>query len=358
MVTPRYFPYMGGVESHVYQVALRLAARGVDVTVLTTDPRGDLPVSEEQVGVHVRRVRAWPAGADWYFAPGLYRAIATGGWDIVHLQSYHTLVAPVAMLAAWRAKIPFVVTFHGGGHSSRLRNALRGVQQTLLRPLLRRARRLVIVARFELDLFSRRLGLPADRFALIPNGSDLPRVEPAAPREDGQTVIASVGRLERYKGHQRVLAALPGVLEQQPDALLRILGAGPYAGELRRLAGALGMTEHVEIMAIPAADREAMANALARCALVVLLSDYETQPIAIMEALALGRPALVADTSGLHELAERGWVRAIPVGSTAEQVAAAILDQLCGPLIPVGVRLPTWDDCASGLLRVYGEILT
>ena len=35
MVTPRYFPYVGGVETHVYEVARRLADVGVEVTVLT-----------------------------------------------------------------------------------------------------------------------------------------------------------------------------------------------------------------------------------------------------------------------------------------------------------------------------------
>ena len=36
MVTPRYFPYMGGVETHVHEVGGRLCRLGVDVTLLTT----------------------------------------------------------------------------------------------------------------------------------------------------------------------------------------------------------------------------------------------------------------------------------------------------------------------------------
>ena len=70
-------------------------------------------------------------------------------------------------------------------------------------------------------------------------------------------------------------------------------------------------------------------------------------------ALALGCPALVADTSGLHELAEEGLVRAIPLESTAEEVAAAVLHQLREPLVPPRMTLPTWDDCANDLLALY-----
>ena len=357
MVTPRYFPYIGGVETHVYEVARRLARVGVDVTVLTTDPGGQLPTTEQSEGVRIQRVRAWPAKRDYYFAPDIYTMITQGNWDVVHIQSYHTLVAPLAMFAARRAKIPYVVTFHGGGHSSRLRNALRGAQRALLRPLLTRAERLIAIARFEIESLGEQLELPAERFVFIPNGADLPMAAtPVAQAITDKILIASVGRLERYKGHHRVIEALPYILEQHPNVRLWIAGAGPYEAALRHLALKLGVAGCVDIRAIPPANRERMASELAKAALVVLLSDYETHPIMALEALALGRPVLVADTSGLSELAEKGLARAIPLQSTAQQVAAAILDQLRQPLAPPSIDLPTWDECAASLFSLYKTV--
>jgi len=342
----------------VYQVTRRLTQQGVDVTVLTTDPSGQLPVSEQVEGIQVQRVRAWPANRDYYFAPDVYRVIRQGKWDIVHVQSYHTFVPPLAMLAALRARIPYVVTFHGGGHSSRLRNALRSAQRALLRPLLARAERLVAVAKFEIAMFGQELRVPRERFALIPNGSDLPKVtQPASKAAQAGTLIASVGRLERYKGHQRIIAAMPHILKQKPDARLWIAGVGPYEAELKHLAARLGVTDHVLIRAIPAADRETMAAELSKAALFVLLSEYETHPISALEALAVGLPVLVADTCGLSELAERGWARAISLNSTDQQVAEAVLDQLEHPLAPTSLDLPTWDDCAASLLALYQTIV-
>src|SRR4051794_2271710 len=64
-VTPRYLPFIGGVENHVYQVARRLVQRGVDVTVLTTDTTGTLEPRETLEGVKVQRVRAFPADRDY-----------------------------------------------------------------------------------------------------------------------------------------------------------------------------------------------------------------------------------------------------------------------------------------------------
>src|ERR1022692_264251 len=89
LVAARYFPYMGGLETHVYEVGRRLARVGVEVTILTTDLDGHLPTFEEVEGVQIRRVRAWPSNRDYYFAPAIYRIIINGQWDLIHCQGYH-----------------------------------------------------------------------------------------------------------------------------------------------------------------------------------------------------------------------------------------------------------------------------
>lgn len=354
MVTPRYLPSMGGVENHVYQVARRLVQSGVDVTVLTTDPSRQLPQFEVMEGIKIRRIAAYPAQRDYYFAPELSHIIRRGQWDLVHVQSYHTLVAPLAMWAAWRAGVPYVVTFHGGGHSSALRNRMRSAQQTLLRPLLARAEKLIAVANFEIDHYGKRLQLTPERFTVIPNGCEFDHYPPVmAPTTAAGTRIVSVGRLEEYKGHQRILAAMPYLLPHYPDAHLRIVGEGPYKVALQQQVAALGLGERVEIGGIAMAERAKLAATVAGATVVTLLSDYETHPIAALEALALQRPVLVANTSGLQELAAQGLVRAIGLESTPQAVAAAVIEQIRNPLIPAKVALPTWDGCAQDLLTLY-----
>jgi glycosyltransferase involved in cell wall biosynthesis len=96
-----------------------------------------------------------------------------------------------------------------------------------------------------------------------------------------------------------------------------------------------------------------MAELLSRASLIVLFSEYEAHPVAVMEALSLKRPVLVANTSGLHELAVRGLVQAVPLDSTPDQLAQAMIQQLDQPLIPENIHLPTWEECAASLLAVY-----
>ncbi len=275
------------------------------------------------------------------------------------MQSYHTLVAPLAMLRALTLGIPYVVTFHGGGHSLELRNRARRAQRRLLRPLLRRAARLIAVARFEVEEYGEELGVPAEKFALIPNGTDLAfSTEAEAPTtgQNGRATLASIGRLERYKGHHRVIAAFPHVLEREPEARLLIVGKGPYEAELRRQAEELGLGERVEFTSVPTDDPGGMASLLSGVSLVVLLSDFETHPLVALEAAAAGKRLLVADNSGLAEIAADGFARAIPTDEDPDAVGDAMIEELAKPAPTARPALTSWDECAAELLALYRSI--
>jgi glycosyltransferase involved in cell wall biosynthesis len=123
------------------------------------------------------------------------------------------------------------------------------------------------------------------------------------------------------------------------------------------MATDLGVNEWTQIGSIPPGNREGMATIMSKASLVTLLSEYEAHPIAVMEALSLRRPVLVADTSGLSELAQGGFVSAIPLNSTTTQIAEAVLEQLCSPRQPSAIALPTWDECANTLLALYDDII-
>jgi glycosyltransferase involved in cell wall biosynthesis len=356
MVTPRFPPYSGGVELHVAEVARRIAKMGHVITVLTTDPSGALPAKEQQDGVEIERVRAWPRQRDYYFAPGIWNRVVRSGSDVVHVQSYHTFVAPMAMAAARRAEIPYVLTFHAGGHSSSTRRALRGVQFAALRPLLARAAALVALAPFEVERYSQQLRLPRERFAVIPNGADLPVPRRARGADGRGPVIASLGRLERYKGHQHVLAAFPAILRERPNARLWIAGTGPYAPELEQLAQRLGVTDRTDIHAVPPEDRARMADELAQVDVAVLASDFETHPIAMLEAASLGCGLVVADSPGLRELGAEGIAHVVAHADQSDELAAAVLAELDKPRAAPALKLPSWDACAEKLCALYAAV--
>jgi glycosyltransferase involved in cell wall biosynthesis/GT2 family glycosyltransferase len=358
MVTPRSPLSQGGVERHVMEVSRRIAAAGAEAGVLCTEPGGPKLREEERDGVEIRTVRAWPANRDWCLAPRIWREMSRRPWDVVHVQSYHTFVAPLAMLRALTLGIPYVVTFHGGGHSSDARNKVRGLQRALLRPLLKRAERLVAVARFEIEEYGGELGIGAEKFALIPNGTDLAFSGAGSDngQPEGPPAIASIGRLERYKGHHRVIGAFPYVLNSEPEARLFVVGTGPYEEELRKQARELGIEDRVEFTSTPPDQPTAMAELLRRISLVVLMSDFETHPLVALEAAAAGRRLLVADASGLAEIAADGFARAIPLDESAAGIGAAVIEELGKPPQTKRPRLTSWDECAAELLALYRSL--
>ncbi len=362
-VVQRFYPELGGTETHVAEVARRLAERSdLNLSVLATDRSGDLPRREQMHGYQVIRRRSWPRQQDYYFSPGLARVIATGGWDLVHFQGIHTLVPPVGMLAANLARIPYVLSFHSGGHSSDLRSAGRGAQWKVLTPLLRRAERLIAVSRFERSHFSAVTGIAPSRFAVLPNGGALPPVPTPLSPVPGR--IVSSGRLEKYKGHHRVIQALPLIRRVRPEAHLVVLGSGPYEPQLRALAEDLGVGQAVQWRSLPPGERGAMAQELAQASVMAAMSSYEAHPVAVMEAVTLGLPVVGCDVAGIGDLVEDGLVRGIAAEAGSAVMAEAllqVLDEVAArgqqPHQLVDVALPTWESSAEGLAQIYHNVL-
>lgn len=357
MVTPRFAPLVGGIETHVLEVSRRLVERGVAVTVLTIDESGRLSPAETDGGVRIRR---YPAVAPGGFSTALRRDLITTSesYDLVHVQGVHTALPVLAMDAARRAKLPSVLTFHTGGHSSRVRNAARDVQWRMLRPALRRVDRLVAVCEYEVGYFSRRTGVPLQRFSLIRNGASPLPVDAALVRPvSGAPLIACVARLERYKGQHRLIAAMPEVLRRAPGARLVLVGSGPYEQALRDQVVRLRLEQHVDFMSFSPAERGQLGALLQRADVHTLLSDYEAHPVAVMEAAALGVPTLVAAGSGLTELVSAGLADGIHRDTPPAAVAEALIATAARPRGSRGTRLPTWDDTVDTLVDLYDTVL-
>jgi len=341
---------------HVHEVTRRLSALGgFEITVLATDRSRLLPRQEVMEGIPVLRVPSWPRKRDYYLAPGIAGVIRQRRWDLVHCQGIHTPVPLLAMISARRAGIPYLVTFHTGGHSSRLRNAMRTTQWRLAGPLLRNAVSLIAVSRFEAAALTRHARLGDKPVIVIRNGGALPPPRPGTVAVPGR--IVSSGRLEQYKGHHRVIEALPYVMHEVPEAHLLILGRGPYESNLYKLASHLGVADRVIIKHLAPADRQGMATVLAESSVVAALSDYEAHPVAVMEALCAERPVVGYDTAGIGELSAAGWVRGVPRGASAAVVAQELVKAMSSPSPVDHAQLPSWDSCVDQLAHIYRSSL-
>ncbi len=357
MVCARFAPFVGGTEAHVCELGGRLTARGHAVTVITTvlDP-SHVGISTER-GMRIERVLAYPRRRDFYFAPALRSRVRRLDTDLLHVQGYHTLVAPMAMSAAIHGDLPFVVTFHSGGHSSQIRTALRPVHHYALRHQLRHAGRLIGVSDYERNFFRSRLRLPSELFETIPNGVSEEFFRTARPTTmpSPRTMVA-LGRLEEYKGHDRVIRALPRVRRHHGDVRLQLIGRGSQQQALRALAARCGVGDVVEFTAVPYGERARLAELLEAAAVVVIMSSYESQCIAGLEAIAARARLVLANGSALTELRRYPGVRLVPQ-TGGEPLVRALVAQLDAPPLTDHVDIATWDDVTGRVEQTYRSVL-
>jgi glycosyltransferase involved in cell wall biosynthesis len=165
-----------------------------------------------------------------------------------------------------------------------------------------------------------RIPNPVDVDSLLRRASVAPH---PAPRP-GSPQLVSVGRLHHQKGYDLLLPAFAELLQQSPDARLRILGEGPDRDQLEALVTALGIGERVDLLGFIGDPLPHVAAA----DLYVCSSRYEGFSNALAEALAVGTPAvapagpaaggdLIDDVSGV-------LVEAATTAALSEGIAKAL----------------------------------
>jgi glycosyltransferase involved in cell wall biosynthesis len=124
--------------------------------------------------------------------------------------------------------------------------------------------------------------------------------------------LVCVGRLAPEKGQRVLVRALARVLADGgalPPVRLRLVGDGPDREDLERLVARLGLGDVVVLDGWRSAHE--VSAALLRARALVLPSLAEGLPIALMESLAVGTPAVVSSVAGVPELVEdgrNGWL--------------------------------------------------
>jgi glycosyltransferase involved in cell wall biosynthesis len=135
---------------------------------------------------------------------------------------------------------------------------------------------------------------------LTPVQADGVRAELGIPPD--APVIGSIANFKAAKDHATLLRAAARVRQAVPGVRLLLVGQGPLEAETRRLAAELGLQETV-VFAGFRTDARRLAAAFD---VFTLSSTYEGLPIALIEAMALGRPAVVTRVGGTPEVVSDG----------------------------------------------------
>lgn len=218
----------------------------------------------------------------------------------------------------------------------------RWTQYTSMRLFYRHADAVVVPSAGAAEDLARIARLPAGRVRVTPSPVITPRLEALAREAPGHPwlryrqgpVVLGVGELCARKDFATLIRAFARVRERT-GARLVVLGEGRKRAELEALVSELGLADAV---ALPGFESNPYAH-MARADCFVLTSTCEGAPVVLMEALALGTPAVATDCpSGPREiLADGRYGPLVPVGDV-DALAGAITATLESPLPAATLR--------------------
>ena len=220
--------------------------------------------------------------------------------DMLHTHEFG--MSTYGSLASWFTRVPMIATVHGKAYYGE-----RWRRRMAYRIVARRAVQMVAVAedirRFLID----RVGATPAKVRTIYNGVGAKAVcsaeEGARVRRElgipeATPVIGTIANLYPVKGHTYLLKAAAEVAKVVPQAVWLLAGRGHLLGQLQDEACRLGIAERVRFLGF----RDDPAALLQALDLFVLPSLSEGLSVAVLEAMAAGKPVVATDVGGNREV--------------------------------------------------------
>jgi glycosyltransferase involved in cell wall biosynthesis len=316
LVVNAFFPPLTTGSAHFsHDVARRYAACGHDVMVLTAQPDGAAP-TEVIDGIPVVRLRtrwAQPGKLSFnYSIPFVFRRrvirqirqiIQEFQPDVIHQNGQFFDLTLITSLAAWRERVPRVLTVHTPlTHTSTLaRLVISAVDRSVLRFFVRLGKsRVIAVDRFTMEMCERRYR-PEGGVDFIPatldtagfDAGDSERVRKLLGITD-RRVVLSFGHVIPIRSRRPLIRAIPALIERVPNVIVVVVGQ-VYDAEFLRIAEELGVRDRV--IAVGRVPHAEVPDFLAASDLECHELDGHGIGITTFEVMAAGIPVVAAAPS-------------------------------------------------------------
>ena len=331
LVTPRFPPDTGGLESYVAWVAETLQASGAyDVTVIATTPGRRIRRGTWR-GIPVIRLGTWgtvsntPVNPLWWGQ--LRRLLVDLEIDVVNA---HAPVPGLADVAAFTSPVPVVLTYHSGSLAkgrAGIDALLRTYERHVLPRVFDRSADLVAVSPVS-------MAHGTGRAHLVPPGVDCERFVPPIDSAQRARRVLYVGRVERtsrWKGLHVLVDALPRLRELVPGVRLEVVGDGDDVATLQARAEQLGVTQSIDW--VGRVDHHALPRHYQRAGVTVLpsLTESESFGMTLVEAMASGCPVVGSDVGGSPFVVRDGVDGLLVPPGDARALAEALAAVLSDP---------------------------
>ena len=329
LLTPTFFPKVGGAEMCVDQLARNFARLGHEVVVVAQDGRG--PGIDLQGDYPVVRYRRPLSQSGRYL--GVKRILARlqrrHEFDVLNAH----MAYPGGYVGAWfsrRYGVPLVITPQGGDVFYRSRFRSRPKIWGRIRESLLDAQAVTAPSGY----FERILSEIAPGQSLvvrIPNGVDVATfarwgtLSEAHRRLCGPEYVLGLGRLVSRKGFDTAIEAFALIQDRFPSLKLVLAGDGTERSQLEDQARQLGVSERVVFLGtVVGADKIAL---LQNCLFSLVPSvDEDNMPLVVPEAFACGKPVVASRIGGIPDVIRPNYNGRLCEPGNAGELA----DAVCG----------------------------
>lgn len=367
--------HIGGVERHAYILARGLTKRGHDVTVFAARSPKHSQLTEVE-NLSVRRVSREILLYNSYLPLSLLLHFDPSEYDLIHAHTPVPAIADIIALKNIPTRTPFILTYHNditksgflGGIVSSIYN------MTLGKSLIKNSDVIITTTQSYADN-SKLLKSSLSKVRVIPNGVDCdhfkPGLDPLSVRgkygiDPLDKLILFVGHLDRYKGCDYLVRALPLITENIERVHLLIVGSGPQSSSLRQIAAALHIEDKITFAGYVEDDELPYIYASADVFVLPSVSSYEGFGIVQLEALSCGKPVVTTTLPGVREVDSDGAATLhVSPGDITElsQAITKILsdDELAQQMGQMGRALAleqySWSKVVDQLEAIYFENL-
>ncbi|MDD5617219.1 MAG: glycosyltransferase family 4 protein, partial [Candidatus Methanoperedens sp.] len=308
IIVPYFTPYVRGNE---YGLAHSLAKLGHTVTIITSSARAPRENMLKNAALNKMpdlnfNVKYLPSVIDLGDNPiitGIKNYIA--GQDLVMLQEDYPLICHQAFNTAKKFGIPTILsserTYYPENKAKRL--ALKLLDATTNKKLRNGVDVLTAHCTAAKEYMNNELGAKR-KITVINVGVDTQLFRPVQSEvkylNKGEFKILTVARLHKYKGLNYLIAAMETIREEIPEVHLYIMGKGQEERNLRRLADKLQLNSIITFLTKPIPNYE-MPELYSQCDIYVQPSIIEPYGIAVLEAMACGKPVVGTNVGGMRD---------------------------------------------------------
>jgi glycosyltransferase involved in cell wall biosynthesis len=314
---------MGGADKQLLSATEELRSRGHEILIVSLTALGPMGLESRRMGIRTESLEMPRGLPDPRGMLRLIRLVREWKPDVLHSHMVHANL----MARALRLMVPVpvvVATIHNiyeGGPiwmwGYRLTNRL--------------VDGMTIVSQAAADRYVNEGIVPRELLRVVPNGVDLDRFQslPAEVRAscraslglDDQFAWIAVGRFEIAKDYPTMLRAFGRVLEQQPRAVLLIVGRGSLQSEAEILVRDFGLGSSVRFLGV----RHDIPELLTAADGYLMSSAWEGMPMVLLEAAAAGLPIVATRVGGNHEVVRDGETGFLAPARDPEALAQAAL---------------------------------